>query len=97
MGAGTRQRLEQLNFPFPHPQVHLILKPNPDLPDLEFKIEAMKEIERLGKVIAVFENEIRTLNRMAEYDSEILLFHRQTLQSPNPPPPHQRIITHTSF
>lgn len=97
MGEGTRRRLTELGFPFPHERVQLILKPDPSQSDLEFKKEALARIDEIGHVIATFENELRNLNMMAEHYPDALLFYRQTLQSPNPPEPHHRVLKHKLF
>jgi hypothetical protein len=73
------------------------MKPQPDQPDLDFKQEALARIEQLGSVIATFENELRNLNMMAEVFPDALLYHRQTLQSPNQPAPHPKIKSHFHF
>lgn len=97
MGDGTKRRLNELGFPWPHERAHLILKPDPNQADLDFKQLAMAQIDQIGHTIASFENELRNLNMMADYFTDALLFHRQTLQSPDQPPPHPRIIPHFNF
>jgi len=97
MGSGTRQRLRELGFPYLHHQVQLILKSDPLQSDLSFKQEALHTIDQIGCVIAAFENEVRNLNMMAEHYPNALMIYRQTLQSPNPPDPHPRLLLHSKF
>lgn len=98
MGQGTRERLLELGFPLEQERIQLILKPDPQQPDLEFKRQALQSIAKsFPPVVALFENEIRNLNMMAEYFKKSSLFWRPTLQSPNQPEPHPDIRSFPSF
>ncbi|MFW7381676.1 MAG: HAD family acid phosphatase [Oligoflexus sp.] len=97
MGQGTRQGLRDLGFPFDEDGVHLLLKPTPEQSDVDYKKDALGKIDQLGYVIAAFENEMRNLNMIAEHYPDALMIYRQTLQSPNPPEAHPRIVRHHRF
>lgn len=91
MGKGTRENLTRLGFPMGE-NTELVLKPNSLMPDLTFKQLALPMIRRLGEVVAVFENESRNLNAIAEEFPLALLVLLDTLHSPNPPAPRQGTI-----
>lgn len=57
MGKATRENLIRDQFPWNVPCTHLLMKPKYGLDDLEFKTEALREIESLGSLVASFENE----------------------------------------
>jgi hypothetical protein len=64
MQAPTLDNFRRRGFPLPAKNVHLMMKPTRMGNDLEFKKSKFSEIESLGKVIAVFENEPVNLNEM---------------------------------
>lgn len=96
MGKGTRENLTRLGFPMGK-NTELVLKPNSLMPDLTFKQLALPMIRRLGEVVAVFENESRNLNAIAEEFPQAILVLLDTLHSPNPPAPRQGTIILKSY
>lgn len=63
MREGTEWSLERHGFPRPDGETaRLILKPRFDTPDLEFKTQTLSVIERMGEVLASFENEPAHIN-----------------------------------
>ncbi len=84
MGTGTLSSLKKNRFPLPSGKL-LILKPNAELDDLKFKKDAFRQIADQGTVIAVFENEPKNLNAMAEaFPRSVLVFlDTQHSQSPD--------------
>lgn len=63
MGEGTLYSLSRHGFPSPDGNdVRLILKPRFDTPDLEFKTQALRELDELGCVTGAFENEPAHIN-----------------------------------
>jgi len=68
-------------------KTQLILKPNKDLEDLAFKRAAFESIDKLGTVIAVFENEPRNLNALGERFPKAVLVYLDTRHSSAPDAP----------
>ncbi|MBI4860113.1 MAG: HAD family hydrolase [Candidatus Riflebacteria bacterium] len=62
MEAGTLSSLERSGLPVPQKLVRLYLKPDPKMPDLEFKKQALADIRKIGKVVAAFDNEPANVN-----------------------------------
>ncbi len=64
--------------------VHLDLKPRRELLDDDWKLEAARLVERLGPVVAVFDNEPLHVNAYAEYWREASAVHVDTDHSGRP-------------
>lgn len=97
MYQGTVVALESLGFPIHKPSIHVMLKQDVSQSDHHFKVEALEEIDRLGEVVASFENELPNLNAMAERFPKALMIWRKTLYAPNPPKPHARVLIMEKF
>ncbi len=97
MYQGTIEALESLGFPIHKPNIHVLLKPDVNTSDYDFKLKALEDIAALGRVIASFENELPNLNAMAERFPTALMIWRKTLFAPNPPVPHPRVQIMESF
>ena len=97
MGRGTFESLRLLGFPTEGPDVHVLLKPDPSLHDLHFKRDALEAVDRLGPVLAAFENELPNLNVMAERFPAAAMYWRKTLFAPDPPLPHPRVKVLLNF
>jgi hypothetical protein len=97
MGQGTFEAMRNLGFPSDDERVHFILKEDPAINDLEFKILALDKIAPLGRVIAAFENELPNLHAMAERFPEAAMYWRKTLYLPNPPEPLDHVEVLLSF
>ena len=65
--VGTTASLRRWGFPIGTPHTQLITKPDPKTDDLVFKARAFRQIDRLGRVVAAFENEPGNLAAMAEH------------------------------
>ncbi|WP_141736101.1 HAD family hydrolase [Oligoflexus tunisiensis] len=96
MGQGTFEAMRRMGFPSDDARVHYILKEDPDINDLEFKVLALNKVEPLGRVIAAFENELPNLHAMAERFPDAAMYWRKTLYMPNPPEPlpHIQVLLH---
>ena len=95
---GTEANLEALEFPIKkwdnRPEAPdfdyvatLLMKPTPEMDDLEFKKTAFNKIERMGVVTAVFENEPANLNSLASLFSLAQAVFLDTPHSPKPESP----------
>ena len=85
MGAGTVASLDRLGFPVLDARTSLQLKPSADVPDERFKGQALDALDRLGQVVATFENEPGNANLFAERfpgAHHVLL---DTVCAPDPP------------
>jgi hypothetical protein len=65
MEAGTKAALQNAGFPLGEKAI-LMMKPDASADDLAFKTEAMRNVEALGTVVAVFENEPRNLDQLSK-------------------------------
>ncbi len=54
MGQTTYDSMRKLGFPYSGDRVHLILKNDPTIHDLDFKITALEDVARLGDLIVAF-------------------------------------------
>ena len=66
MGQGTVENLLRNRFPLDPAQAILLMKPDPQQNDLDFKKSQFPGIAALGEVIGAFENEPANINAMAE-------------------------------
>jgi predicted secreted acid phosphatase len=62
MAVGTLRSLRDSGFPIGVPGVELVLKPDADTHDFEYKKAMMREVERGGEVVAGFDNEPANCN-----------------------------------
>ncbi|HMI90750.1 MAG TPA: HAD family hydrolase [Polyangiales bacterium] len=62
MALGTLRSLRDAGFPIGVPGVELVLKPDADTHDFEYKKAMMREVERGGEVVAGFDNEPMNCN-----------------------------------
>lgn len=88
MRSGTIESLISSGLPYDGKTAILITKENFATPDVEYKKGAFKDIELLGTVVAVFENEPKNLNAMIEYFPEAIAFfldikHSSTMVKPS--------------
>ena len=86
MALGSLASLRDLGFPIGMHGTQLILKPDPEIPDPEFKRDVTPKLERAGEVIATFENEPANANIFAELYPEAEHFLIDTQHVPDPPP-----------
>jgi hypothetical protein len=85
MEAGTREAFSRHGFPLPDgAAVHLLLKPERALDDEEWKRQAIAAVERLGPVVAAFDNEPAHVNLYARTWPAALVVHLETDHSSRP-------------
>lgn len=97
MGRGTKYNLIAHGFPLDGKKAILMMKPDAKHDDLEFKRQAFSSIEKLGKVIAVFENEPANLNAMKERFPNATAVFLDTIHSPKPIKPDARAFWVPNF
>ena len=104
--TGRDERLRQgteksfANHGFPPPDgaaVRLMLKPRFDIPDHEFKGEALRALAMLGRVAASFENEPTHINMFREAFPEGRHFLLETKHSGRPVIPHADVLRIKDF
>jgi hypothetical protein len=85
MEPGTRDSFRAHGFPLPDGRtVHLFLKPRRELRDDDWKLEAARLVDRLGPVVAVFDNEPLHVNAYAECWPDAMAVHVDTDHSGRP-------------
>jgi beta-phosphoglucomutase-like phosphatase (HAD superfamily) len=85
MEAGTREVFHVHGFPIPDGRrVHLLLKPRPELSDDGWKAGAPARLDRLGAVVAAFDNEPAHVNGYARAWPAALVVHLDTDHSDRP-------------
>jgi hypothetical protein len=91
MADGTRQNLLRNRFPMNPGQAELIMKPDPKMDDLQFKISQYQSVEVMGEVVGVFENEPANINSMADAFPAAAAVFLDTIHSPKPDVPEDRV------
>jgi phosphoglycolate phosphatase-like HAD superfamily hydrolase len=84
MREGTVDCLARHGFPIPGERVELLMKPDPELGDDDWKDEACREVERMGEVVAAFDNEPAHVNLYARAFPDALAIHLDTDHSGRP-------------
>ena len=86
MGIGSFASLRDLGFPIGLPGTELVLKPDAQMPDEAFKRMQGPALERVGKVVAIFDNEPGNCNVLGQHfpDAHSVLLDTQHL--PGAPP-----------
>ena len=87
MGEGTLDCFRRLGFPLPDGdggRIHLLLKPTFDVHDDAWKEEAYARLDRLGRVVAAFDNEPTHINGYAARFPGALCVHLATDDSGRP-------------
>ena len=86
MGLGSFASLRDLGFPIGVPGTELVLKPDAQMPDEAFKRMQGPALERVGKVVALFDNEPGNCNVLGQHfpDASSVLLDTQHL--PGAPP-----------
>lgn len=85
MREGTSRNIREYSFPLHKDGSNLIMKPDPAMPDHTFKLIAMEEMKKFGKMIAGFDNEPINSNIFKEFFPYSEVFLLETNNSPNPP------------
>lgn len=86
MGTGTFQSLRDLGFPIGVAGTELVLKPDANLPDEEFKRLAAPELARVGHVVAAFDNEPANCNVFRAHYPDAHVVFVDTQHTPGAPP-----------
>lgn len=85
MEDGTLEAFRGAGFPLPDgARVHLLMNPHPELGDDAWKALARPEVERLGPVVAAFDNEPAHVNAYAMAWPDALCVHLDTDHSGRP-------------
>ena len=90
MLEGTVASLRKDGYPVSRPRISVILKPDPKMKDFDFKGPVLDELDGMGTVIAVFENEPKNLNLMADRFPEAEAVFLDTNHSPREIPVRAR-------
>lgn len=85
MALGTLASLRDLGFPIGVIGTELVVKPAFEIPDTEFKSGILRDLTRLGRVIAAFDNESANVNLFLEAFPECASVLLDTQHAPNPP------------
>ncbi len=98
MRKGTLESLKQHGFPMPDEErIILITKPTFETPDLDFKQAAIDQLQRLGDVVATFDNEPKMNNTLASAFSGATHIFLDTLHSGDWEPLNPEIVVMTDF
>lgn len=92
MREGTIESLKSSGFPYDGKNSILITKERFSIPDIEYKMAAFKTIEKLGSVVAFFENEPKNLNAMIEHFPKAVPVFLDIKHSPAPVRPSKKAI-----
>jgi hypothetical protein len=96
MGDGTRRSLAMHAFPLGM-RAKLLLKPVTDMKDHEWKRKALPRLEKLGRVVATFENEPGNANLFADAFPDATHFLMKTVCSPDAAAPKPDLVPISDF
>jgi hypothetical protein len=85
MALGTFASLRDVGFPIGVVGTSLVLKPDFETPDAEFKRGIAPSFERIGRVVASFDNEPANCNLFLEHHPEAHSVFVDTQHAPDPP------------
>jgi hypothetical protein len=85
MAVGTFASLRDLGFPIGVIGTELVTKPTFDMPDADYKVGVAPSLDRVGPVLAVFDNEPVNCNSLLEAHPGCVSVLVDTLHAPNPP------------
>ncbi len=91
MLLGTTASLQEHGFPVGIAGTELIMKPERYMKTYLFKKRTLSHIEKLGAVIAVFENEPENINLLAERFSSVRACFLETQHKPNAPQVNENV------
>ena len=97
MLVGCAASLRAHGFPVGLNRTILLMKPDFETRDLEYKREATQFLSSTGKTVAAFDNEPGNCNLFADVWSEGRSVFVKTTWAPNPPPLHDAVITVDGF
>jgi hypothetical protein len=97
MSLGSFASLRDLGFPIGVLGAELVVKPTFEMPDAEFKRDVAPRIDRLGELVAVFDNEPANVNLFLESHPQCAAVFLDTQYAPNPIPLDPRVEVIDSF
>ncbi|MBM4357393.1 MAG: HAD family hydrolase [Deltaproteobacteria bacterium] len=97
MSLGTLASLRDCGFPIGVVGTSLVTKPAFDIPDERFKREVAATLDRVGPVLAVFDNEPGNCNALLEAHPACLSVLIDTQHAPDPPPLRQGVTVIDTF
>lgn len=86
MGLGSFASLRDLGFPIGVPGTELVLKPDANIPDEAYKRLSGPELRRVGRIIAIFDNEPGNCNVLGAHFPEASSVLLDTQHLPGAPP-----------
>jgi len=86
MGLGSFASLRDLGFPIGVPGTELVLKPDANMPDEAFKRMQGPALQRVGRVVALFDNEPGNCNVLGAHFPEAFSVLLDTQHLPGAPP-----------
>ena len=97
MGLGTFKSLRDLGYPIAVPGTELVLKPDANIPDEAYKRLEGPKLSRVGKIVAVFDNEPANCNTLLEMHPECTSVLLDTQHLPGAPPLHPDVKVIADF
>lgn len=97
MGLGSFASLRDLGFPIGMPGTELVLKPDANMPDEAFKRQSGPRLGRVGRVVAVFDNEPGNCNVLGDHFPEADSVLLDTQHLPGAPPLKKSVHVITDF
>jgi len=97
MGLGSFASLRDLGFPIGVPGTELVLKPDANMPDEAFKRMQGPALERVGRVVAIFDNEPGNCNLLGAHFPEAHSVLLDTQHLPGAPPLDARVRVIADF
>lgn len=97
MALGSFASLRDLGFPIGVVGTELVTKPDFETSDEVFKRDVAGALSRLGKLLAVFDNEPGNCNLLLEAHPECTSVLLDTSHAHNPPPLHESVVVVDSF
>ena len=91
MRAGTEDALLRFGFPYRRPRTALLVKPDFHTPDVDFKGEALREVETLGRPTVFLDNEPANVNLFRQKHPGAFVVWVETDHSPRPDRPDAEI------
>ncbi len=86
MGLGSFASLRDLGFPIGVPGTELVLKPDANMPDEAFKRMCGPDLARVGRVVAIFDNEPGNCNVLSQHFPDAATVLLDTQHLPGAPP-----------
>ncbi|MEE2750006.1 MAG: hypothetical protein VX519_01140 [Myxococcota bacterium] len=97
MREGTEEALRRFGFPIDGDRARLVVKPDFDMDDTEFKAQALVDIAGLGKPVLFFDNEPSNVNHFQDAFPEATVVFVATDHSGKPVTPYEQILRIKGF